>query len=72
MHISVSLQRQLGANCVKSETISMLDEIAFSAVRFSRQLSCDYITAKVLLRLSVLSCSMIKLQGGAILEASLH
>ena len=59
MHISVSLQRQLGANSVKSKTSSMLDAIALSAVRFRRRLLCNYITAKVLLRLSVLSFGMI-------------
>ena len=37
----------------------MLDAIALSAVRFRRRLLCDYITSKVLLRLSVLSCGMI-------------
>ena len=67
----LSLHRQLGANSVKSKTISMLDEIALSAVRFSRRLLYNYITAKVLLRLSVLTCSIINLQGGIILEASL-
>ena len=55
----LSLQRQLGANCVKSKTISMLDATALRAVRFRRRLLCDYITAKVLLRLSVLSSGMI-------------
>ena len=50
----------------------MLDAIALSAVRFSRRLLCDYITLKVLLRLSALSCGMINLQGVIILEASLH
>ena len=72
MHISVSLQRQLGADCVKSKTISMLDAIALSAVRFRRRLLCDYITAKVLIRLSVLSRGMTNLQGGIVLEASRH
>ena len=55
-----------------SKTISMLDAIAPSAVRFRRRLLCDYITAKVLIRLSILSRGMTNLQGGIILEASLH
>jgi hypothetical protein len=37
----------------------MLDAIALNAVRFSRRLLYDYITAKALLRLSVLSSDMI-------------
>jgi hypothetical protein len=57
---------------VKSKTIIMLDAIALSAVRFSRRFLCDYITAEILLKLRVLSCSIINLQGGIILEASLH
>jgi hypothetical protein len=55
----LNLQRQPGSSCKKSKAISMLDAIALSAVRFSRRLLCDYITAKVLLRLSVLSCTTI-------------
>ena len=54
----LDLQRQPASSSKKSKAISMLDAIAFSAVRFSRRLLCDYITAKVLLRLSVLSCGM--------------
>ena len=57
---------------MKSKTISMLDAIALTAVRFSRRLLCDYITAEILLKLRVLSCSIINLQGGIILEASLY
>ena len=57
---------------MKSKTISMLDAIAPSAVRFRKRLLCNYITAKVLIRLSILSRGMTNLQGGIILEASLY
>jgi hypothetical protein len=55
----LNLQRQLGSSQVKSKAISMLDAIALSTVRFSRRVLCDYITAKVLSGLSVLSSILI-------------